>query len=200
MEIVNPAQRLLEDVERLNNFRSDFRIPKRFRADLSDYRRSGYDRGHLVASANQDDTNIQNSETFLLSIMSPQAPSFNRQVWRKLEAAVRTLNDQDHVLETYVLTGPVFDFFAPISLIGEGDDNGLSIPVPSHFYKCVLTEEISGSLNMWAFEMKNDRLDGDFADFRVSTAYIEQRVGIHVWDNLFGPEMDGEKRQIRDMW
>lgn len=42
-------------------------IPEMFRADLVDYKDSGYDRGHLVASANQRETALQNSETFLLS-------------------------------------------------------------------------------------------------------------------------------------
>lgn len=71
LEIVDPNMDELDDIERLNNFRSDFRVPKRFRADLSDYRKSGYDRGHLVASANHDSELLENSETFLLSNMSP---------------------------------------------------------------------------------------------------------------------------------
>ena len=66
LEIVDPDK---TDVERIDNFRPDYRIHEMFRADLQDYRRSGYDRGHLVASANQVETEIQNSETFLLSNM-----------------------------------------------------------------------------------------------------------------------------------
>jgi len=155
LEIVDPDKKDLDTVERLNNFRPDFRVPKRFRADLSDYSGSGYDRGHLVASANQNDENIQNSETFLLSNMSPQTPNFNRQKWRKLESAVRTLDKKPSVLETYVITGPIFDFTQPITLIGENDRNGIRIPVPSHFFKCILTEEKNGRLKMWAFEMQN---------------------------------------------
>ena len=52
------------EMERSDNFRSDYRIPPPFRADLVDYRASGYDRGHLVSSANQRTKEIQNSETF----------------------------------------------------------------------------------------------------------------------------------------
>jgi endonuclease G, mitochondrial len=89
LEIVDPDKKDMDEVERMNNFRPDFRIPKRFRADLSDYSGSGFDRGHLVASANQNDKELQNSETFLLSNMSPQTPVFNRQKWRELESAVR---------------------------------------------------------------------------------------------------------------
>ena len=200
LEIVDPDKKDLDEVERLDNFRPDFRVPKRFRADLSDYSGSGYDRGHLVASANQNDENIQNSETFLLSNMSPQAPGFNRKKWRELETAVRVLDKKTKVLETYVISGPIFDFSDSIQLIGEKDKNGLSIPVPSRFFKCILTEEKSGSLKMWAFEMKNTELTGDLSQFQVSTAHIEQRVGVTIWGDLTGPEIEKEKNRKRRMW
>jgi len=200
LEIIDPDKKDMDEVERLNNFRSDYRIPKRFRADLSDYSTSGFDRGHLVASANQNDENIQNSETFLLSNMSPQTPAFNRQKWRELESAVRKLDNKKNVLETYVVTGPIFDFGVAIKMIGERDSNGISIPVPSHFYKCILTEEKNGKLKMWAFEMKNTGLDEELEHYRVSTSYIEQRAGISLWDGLTGPEIEKEKNKVRAMW
>jgi endonuclease G len=73
----------------LFNFRSDYHVPERFRADKVNYENSGLDRGHLVASANQQESQLRNSETFLFSNMAPQQPDFNRKVWKKLENAVR---------------------------------------------------------------------------------------------------------------
>ena len=87
LEIVDPD--VTAEVERTDNFRSDYRVPEMFRADLPDYKGSGYDRGHLVASANQREVELQNSETFLLSNMSPQVPGFNRGVWKHLEEETR---------------------------------------------------------------------------------------------------------------
>ncbi len=200
LEIVDPDKKDEETVERLDNFRPDFRVPKSFRADLSDYSGSGFDRGHLVASADLNDEHIQNSETFLLSNMSPQARAFNRQKWRYLESAVRELDRKKDVLETYVITGPIFDFGTPISLIGKSDKNGISIPVPSHFFKCILAEKKNGKLYMWAFEMKNDQLDGELKEYQKTTSYIEQRAGILLWDNLTGPEIEREKKKIRKLW
>lgn len=200
LEIVDPDKKDMDEVERRDNFRPDYRIPKSFRADLSDYVGTGFDRGHLVASANMNDEEVQNSETFLLSNMSPQAPSFNRQKWRKLESEIRRLDNDENVLETYVITGPIFDFGTPIELIGENDDNGIKIPVPSHFFKSVLTEERSGRLKMWAFEMKNEALDDDLDSYLVEPTYIEQRAGIKLWNNLVGPEIDAEKNKKRRMW
>lgn len=200
LEIVDPDKKDLDSVERMNNFRPDFRVPKRFRADLSDYTGSGYDRGHLVASADQRDELIQNSETFLLSNMSPQHPKLNRKKWKELESAVRALDAQPDVLETYVISGPIFDYMASIHMIGEKDKNGIAIPIPSHFYKCVLTEDKKGNLKMWAFEMQNKSLTQDLVQCRKSTSYIEQRAGIDLWSNLTGPEVEKEKNKVRAMW
>jgi len=141
LEIVDPDKEDMTDVQRVNNFRPDFRVPKQFRADLSDFRRSGFDREYLVASANQNDQDIQNSETFLLSNMSPQHPGFNKRKWRDLGKAVRNLDSMSNVLEIYVLTGPIFDFESSIELIGERDENGIEVPVPSYFFKCILSEK-----------------------------------------------------------
>ena len=81
LEIINPDNPL---IERKDNFRPDYRVPEIFRPELDDYVNSGYDRGHLVASANQIGSKIQNSETFLLSNMSPQVPNFNGGIWKEL--------------------------------------------------------------------------------------------------------------------
>ena len=83
----------LESLERAESYRPDYRVPEMFRADRTDYKGSGYDRGHLVASANQRALELQNSETFLLSNMSPQVLGFNRGLWKRLENAVRALNN-----------------------------------------------------------------------------------------------------------
>jgi len=200
LEIVDPDKKDFEIVGRADNFRPDYRIPHVFRSNLEDFSGSGFDRGHLVASANQRDEDIQNSETFLLSNMSPQAPSFNRRKWKHLEKAVRELDAREEILETYVITGPIFDFFHPITLIGHEDEFGKDLPVPSHFFKSVLTEDKRGRIKMWSFEMPNGPLDGDLADYLKPTKYIEQRSGVFLWDNLQGPEIDEEKRTVREMW
>ena len=200
LEIVNPDIQDMDDVERSNNFRSDYRVPKRFRADLSDYKGSNYDRGHLVASADQISKEIQNSETFLLTNMAPQHEKLNRQKWRELESEIRKLNQSEKVLETYVITGPIFDFGVSIKMIGEKDNNGVSIPIPSHFFKCVLIEEKSGKLKMWAFELENRKQNKALKEYRVSTNYIEQRTGILLWDKLRGASIQKEKKMTRAMW
>ena len=156
LEIIDPDS---AGLDRSDNFRPDYRIPDIFRADLVDYRGSGYDRGHLVASANQRETELQNSETFLLSNMSPQDPNFNRDIWRELESEVRNLNLKPKILETYVICGPIFDFAMPVKSIGTKDKNEVSIPVPHAYFKSILAENNRGTLHMWSFVIPNKESD-----------------------------------------
>jgi endonuclease G len=166
LEIVDPDH---TDLERSDSFRPDYRIPEIFRADLVDYAGSGYDRGHLVASANQRETELQNSETFLLSNMSPQKPKFNRDIWKKLEGEVRNLNAKSKILETYVICGPVFYFDKPVESIGAGDGNEVTIPVPNAYFKSVLTENNKGNFNMWSFVMPNEESNKSLDTFLIPT-------------------------------
>lgn len=201
LEIVNRNQHILTQSERLDNFRADTRIPKRFRAGLGAYKGSDYDRGHLVASANQDIQEIQNSETFLLSNMSPQRPQFNRRMWRDLEIAIRKLNDRKDVLETYVLTAPVFYFEKTVKTIGDAaDEYGIDVPIPHAFVKSILTEDIKGRLSLWTFEMENKRLTGNLEDFLVSTYDAEQLVGGRFWDRVSGGDLHEQKKKATKMW
>ncbi|MEO0339648.1 MAG: DNA/RNA non-specific endonuclease [Bacteroidota bacterium] len=201
LEIINPNARFEWEVERRDNFRADIRIPKRFRAGLKAYKGSGFDRGHLVASANHDELEIQNSETFLLSNMSPQKPNFNRQIWRELEMAIRVLNEKPNILETYVLTAPVFYFDQKIETIGDENDRyGIDVPIPHAFVKSVLAEDNKGRLKLWTFEMENKELDGDLEDYLVVTYDAEQKVGGRFWDKVAGGDIHSQKKKPRKMW
>jgi endonuclease G, mitochondrial len=197
LEIIDPDN---TGLERSDSFRPDYRIPEMFRADLVDYTRSGYDRGHLVASANQRETELQNSETFLLSNMSPQKPKFNRQIWRQLEGKVRELDANPKILETYVICGPLFDFPRAVESIGTDDPNDVSIPVPHAYFKSVLTENDRGALHMWSFVLANEDSDEALDTFQVSTNFVEKMAGIKLWERLVGTKIEDEKSVVRGMW
>lgn len=197
LEIVDPDK---TDVKRADNFRPDYRIPEMFRADLADYKTSGYDRGHLVASANQRETEIQNSETFLLSNMSPQDPRFNRYIWKHLEGAVRQLDAQERILETYVICGPIFYFDTHVSVIGAEDDNGVTLPIPHSYFKSVLAENNKGKLQMWSFILPNEFSDKPLNEFLVPTTKVEKMSGLLLWERLLGTKMKREKNRVRRIW
>ena len=197
LEIIDPDD---SDLDRADNFRPDYRIPEMFRADLADYSGSGFDRGHLVASANQRETELQNSETFLLSNMSPQAPDFNRKIWKELEKAVRDLDSKKNIMETYVICGPIFNFDTEVSTIGAADKNDVTLPIPHGYFKSVLTENNRGKLHMWSFSMANEESDRPLGDFLVPTTLLEKMSGLLLWERLVGTKIKREKSRVRRMW
>jgi endonuclease G len=200
LEIINRNDYLvgsvLNPIERLDNFRADIRIPPRFRASLDDYKGSGYDRGHLVSSANQINQEIQNSETFLLSNMTPQKEELNRRMWSQLEEKIRILNSKEDVLETYVLSAPVFYFNKVIETIGKHDDLGIDIPIPHAYIKSVLAEDVKGRLTLWTFLMENTQLEGKIEDFLIKTYDAEQLIGGRFWDRISGADLHNQKKII----
>ncbi len=92
-------------LERNNRFHPDPSLPRDERAELSDYSRSGFDRGHMAPSGDMPDPESQN-ESFSLANMIPQAPENNRGLWSDIEAAIRTLANRQGNL--YVITGPIY--------------------------------------------------------------------------------------------
>lgn len=198
LEIIDPNKK---DVSRLDNFRPDYRVPERFRADLDVYEGSGFDRGHLVSSANQIEELLQNSETFLLSNMATQRPRFNRGIWKRLEDAVRKLDAQKKVFETYVISGPLFFFDQEVVMIGDDDDKiDVSLPIPHAFFKSILVENNSGTINMWSFIIPNKITSEPLESFLVETSKVEKISGLFLWDTLVGTKMHREKNKIRKIW
>jgi endonuclease G len=93
------------ELGRVNTFHAEDLLPPGQRAELSDYARSGFDRGHMSPSGDMPDDTAQ-EESFSLSNMVPQAPTLNRGIWEGIESAVRDLARKDGDL--YVVTGPIF--------------------------------------------------------------------------------------------
>ena len=69
-------------VKRRDKFAPDPQLDPQERAELADYRRSGFDRGHQAPAGDQSSSQQLKDETFFLSNMAPQIGSgFNRNVW-----------------------------------------------------------------------------------------------------------------------
>ncbi|MCE2576002.1 DNA/RNA non-specific endonuclease [Komagataeibacter sp. FNDCR2] len=90
---------------RQGDFHPDPRIPVPLRAELEDYVRSGFDRGHMAPSGDMPDRQAQ-EESFALSNIVPQRAELNRGRWADIESAVRRLALREG--ELYVVTGPAF--------------------------------------------------------------------------------------------
>lgn len=93
--------------ERRNNFRQDTSIPAIFRAKVTDYSNTGYDRGHQVPAASAKWSQEAVDETFKMSNMCPQVGiGFNRHYWARLEAFCKNLTTRYPSVR--VITGPLY--------------------------------------------------------------------------------------------
>lgn len=113
------------ELSRKDSFHAEDRLPERDRAELSDYSRSGYDRGHMAPNADMPTRKAQ-AESFSLANMVPQVHENNAGVWAGIEAATRKLASDEG--ELYVVSGPAF-IGKDIKQIGRG------VLVPTHVWK-----------------------------------------------------------------
>lgn len=92
--------------DRADDFRPDDELPENWygikKADYQ-YNKYGFDRGHVCPSADRTATQEDNSMTFLMTNMVPQAPDSNRVVWRLLEEYERDLALEGN--ELYIIAG-----------------------------------------------------------------------------------------------
>jgi len=110
-----------------NRFHAEERLPTGERAELEDYRGSGFDRGHMAPSGDMGRP-VDDYESFSLANMVPQDGSLNRGGWADLEGYVRDLAAT--LGEAYVVTGPAFSGATLRRLDGR-------VLVPSHVWKAV---------------------------------------------------------------
>jgi endonuclease G len=168
-----PKEHALNSYERRNRFRADRGLLSGS-ATPGDYTNSGYDRGHLAPAADFDYDRKALNETFLMTNISPQHPSFNRGGWKELEELVRSWASEYDSL--YVITGPVLE--PGLKKIGE---NGVS--VPNFFYKIIMDTR-QPQVKMIGFLMPNQKITGGPWAFVVSVDSIEHISGLDFFPQL----------------
>ena len=93
------------ETRRVNLFHPEYTLSSPDRAELVDYTRSGFDRGHITPSGDMPGPAAQ-EQSFSLANIVPQTAQLNRGAWVRIESAVRTLVKRRG--EAYVVTGPAF--------------------------------------------------------------------------------------------
>ena len=161
--------------ERYDRFMADNKISTGS-ATPDDYSNSGYDRGHLAPAADFATDKEAMKESFYMSNMSPQEPSFNRGIWSKLENKIRDWAEENE--DVWVITGPVLLNQKRLQKIGEN-----KISVPRFYYKVVLDAR-EPEIKMIGFVMKNEGSSKALHNFVVMVDSIETLTGLNFFPML----------------
>jgi endonuclease G, mitochondrial len=152
--------------KRTNDFRQDINLNQRD-ASLEDYKGSGFDRGHLVPAADMSLDKERMSQSFLMTNITPQEPSFNRGIFKTLESQVRSwIYDFDTIV---VITGCV-DTSSKHQTIGDGE-----VVVPNFFYKIFVDIKRNRSI---AFILPNKKAEKTLFEYVCSIDYLEEFTGL----------------------
>ncbi len=153
--------------KRKDNFRADPMVTTQS-AHPDDYKGSGYDRGHLAPAADFTWSESALSESFYMSNMSPQAPGFNRGIWKKLEEQTRDWAKENQ--ELFVVTGPLVE--SKKNRIGKN-----KVVVPEKYYKVIL--DIYGDeVKAIAFIMPNEKSSQPLSSYSMSVDQAEKSTGL----------------------
>ena len=178
------------DISRTDNFRADNNI-KTGSAQKSDYYKSGYDRGHLAPAGSMKINYKSMSESFFMSNMSPQKPGFNRGIWKKLEAKVRSFTEIND--SVFVVSGPILD--NPLGSIG-----GNEVTIPRAYYKTLLGYK-NGKAKGIAFIMPHESSSNDISYFAVSIDSVEEITNIDFYQKIDKKIQDEfEKNDDMTLW
>lgn len=185
-------QQLEGDAERRDPFRPDPLLPVGQRSELTDYKSSGYARGHQAPAANQAESQELNDETFYLSNMAPQNGSHNSGIWARLEGRVRDWVKNGDLDEAKVITGGMFyDPKEESETTADGVINYVQVgankvSVPTHFYKIVLGKPPGGEWQAIAFVIENKKppAGAQHDGYIKSIDWIEERTGLNFFPDL----------------
>jgi endonuclease G len=183
----------LGSAARQDDFRNDTSLPAGWYQVLAtDYSGSGFDRGHHCPSADRTSTVADNSATFLMTNMMPQAPDNNQGPWASMENYLRTLVTSGN--ELYIIMGGSGQG-------GTGSNGGITmtvagghVTVPAQVWKVVLVQpqgtddvaRVTTSTRVIAVIMPNTqgiRTD-TWQQYRVSVDQVEAMTGYDFFSNV----------------
>jgi len=161
----------------------------------------GISRGHLVASNYRQSSVKQNKQTFYLSNQAPQwQNSFNDGVWSNLENAVvgHTPSGRDTL---YVVSGVLYE-----GTIQTKPSAGLNVPIPSHFYKCLMMCSFNTSGQMTsakgcAYVFTNEAHPKmEYSQGITTIDAIEERAGFDFFANVPAALQTAAEKSSKSIW
>ncbi|MEZ4806800.1 MAG: DNA/RNA non-specific endonuclease [Flavobacteriales bacterium] len=148
-------------------------------AVTADYWNSGYDRGHMVPSADMRWNLDALQGTYYYSNICPQTPELNRGAWAELEDwGRRYVNFSRHRI--FVLTGPVLRDGLPTL---QKADRKNEVSIPEYFWK-VFADLDSDRPKAIAFVMRNALQEGPPISYAVTVDSVEALTGLDLFPLL----------------
>lgn len=144
-------------------------------ATLDDYRRSGYDRGHMAPAGDMKWDSVAMQSSFLLTNISPQAHDLNQGSWRALEEKCRDWAVRDSAI--VIVCGPIFDSH-PAPTIGQ-----TGVAVPDRYFKVVLAPYADPPRAI-GFVMPNGKVPGGMQTSAMPVDDIEALTGYDFFPAL----------------
>lgn len=174
-------------------FQPDPLIPADERTDQYSYRGSGYNRGHLCASADRLFSKDGNEQTFYMSNMSPQQGNFNSNDWSDLEALVRNWGQNSNFRDTlFVVKGGTIRDDQILKYIDNASYDaveGQKIAVPKYYFMALLCKKFTGGQNTYkaiGFWVEHKSYGGNpnLLSWAVTIDELETKTGIDFFCNL----------------
>lgn len=145
-------------------------------ATLNDYRRSGYDRGHMAPAGDMKWSREAMRQSFLLTNVCPQAGELNRGAWQKLEEKCRQKALADSAV--IIICGPIFLPEEGVERIGS-----TGVAVPRRFFKVILSPYVDHPTAI-GFIMPNGPVPGGMMPHAVSVDSVEALTGHNFFSAL----------------
>lgn len=176
-------QSWLGDAPRSNNFQPDDTLPDGwYQVTPGVYTQSGYDKGHMIPSADRSKNIADNAATFLMTNILPQAADNNQGYWVHLENYARILANRGK--ELYIISGG----YGQKGTIGQG-----KVAVPARIFKIIVVttpgvgvDGITESTRVIAVDTPNTNgnREARWTKFVTSVDAIEARTGYDFLSNV----------------
>ncbi len=177
---------------RQDDFRPDSSLPAGWYQVLqTDYSGSGFDRGHHCPSGDRTASVADNSATFVMTNMMPQAPDNNQGPWEELESYSRTLAQAGN--EMYIYMGGAgqggVGSNGPLNTVAAGH-----VVVPAFTWKVIVVlpngdndaDRVSKTTRVIAVIMPNTQgiRNNSWTIYRTNVRQVERLTGLNFFTNV----------------
>lgn len=168
--------RLVERESRTDKFLPDPDLPESEAVTTDDYKRSGWDRGHMCPAADNRWHWRAMQESFYMTNICPQHHNLNRGDWKELEDDCREWAEKEGRI--YIACGPIF-YKGKHRTIGREH----KVAVPDAFFKVILCAD-SRPPRAIGFIYKNTAGNHPLDHYVNSVDQVERITGIDFFPSL----------------